>query len=97
MNFTIAQQIRILKSPKKYLIVSQDTKLTFTNDLSIHLKKDIGDFKIYILEELRPNLINLDKHQDQLQDLENKLKDLRRPVDQSNWQNAKFNLSDQTE
>ena len=97
MNFTIAQQIRILKSPKKYLIVSQDTKLTFTNDLSIHLKKDIGDFKIYILEELRPNLINLEKHQDQLQDLENKLKDLRRPVDQSNWQNAKFNLSDQTE
>jgi hypothetical protein len=97
MNFTIAQQIRILKSPKKYLIVSQDTKLTFTNDLSIHLKKDIGDFKIYILEELRPNLINLEKHQDQLQDLENKLKDLRRPVDQSNWQNAKFNLSDPTE
>ena len=97
MNFTIAQQIRILKSPKKYLIVSQDTKLTFTNDLSIHLKKDIGDFKIYILEDLRPNLINLEKHQDQLQDLENKLKDLRRPVDQSNWQNAKFNLSDQTE
>ena len=97
MNFTIAQQIRILKSPKKYLIVSQDTKLTFTNDLSIHLKKDIGDFKIYILEELRPNLINLEKHQDQLQDLENKLKDLRKPVDQSNWQNAKFNLSDQTE
>ena len=97
MNFTIAQQIRILKSPKKYLIVSQDTKLTFTNDLSIHLKKDIGDFKIYILEELRPNLINLEKHQDQLQDLENKLKDLRRPLDQSNWQNAKFNLSDQTE
>jgi hypothetical protein len=97
MNFTIAQQIRILKSPKKYLIVSQDTKLTFTNDLSIHLKKDIGDFKIYILEDLRPNLINLEKHKDQLQDLENKLKDLRRPVDQSNWQNAKFNLSDQTE
>ena len=97
MNFTIAQQIRILKSPKKYLIVSQDTKLTFTNDLSIHLKKDIGDFKIYILEELRPNLINLEKHQDQLQDLENKLKDLRRPLDQSNWQNAKFNLSDPTE
>ena len=97
MNFTIAQQIRILKSPKKYLIVSGENKLTFTNDLSIHLKKDIGDFKIYILKELRPNLINLEKHQDQLQDLENKLKDLRRPLDQSNWQNAKFNLSDQTE
>jgi hypothetical protein len=97
MNFTIAQQIRILKSPKKYLIVSQDTKLTFTNDLSIHLKKDIGDFKIYILEELRPNLINLEKHQDQLKDLEARLKDLRKPVNNSDWQNAKFNLSDQTE
>ena len=97
MNFTIAQQIRILKSPKKYLIVSGENKLTFTNDLSIHLKKDIGDFKIYILEELRPNLINLEKHQDQLKDLEARLKDLRKPIDQSNWQNAKFNLSDQTE
>lgn len=97
MNFTIAQQIRILKSPKKYLIVSGENKLTFTNDLSIHLKKDIGDFKIYILEELRPNLINLEKHQDQLKDLEARLKDLRKPVDKSHWQNAKFNLSDQTE
>ena len=59
--------------------------------------EDIGDFKIYILEELRPNLINLEKHQDQLKDLEARLKDLRKPVDTINWQNAKFNLSDPTE
>lgn len=97
MNFTLQQQIRILKSPKKYLIVSEETKLIFTNDLSIHLRKDIGEFKIYILEDLRPNLIDLKKYDDQLQDLESRLQQLRKPIDGASWQKAKFNLSDQTE
>ena len=54
MNFTANQQIRILKSPKKYLIVTDQNKLIFTNDPSIHLKWDfIHDFKLYILKDLK--------------------------------------------
>lgn len=98
MNFTANQQIRILKSPKKYLIVTDQNKLIFTNDPSIHLKWDfIHDFKLYILKDLKKNMIDFDKYDKQLEDLQNKLKALQNPVNKSDWQNAKFNLSDQTE
>ncbi len=98
MNFTANQQIRILKSPKKYLIVTDQNKLIFTNDPSIHLKWDfIHDFKLYILKDLKKNMIDFDKYDKQLEDLQNKLKALQNPVNNSDWQNAKFNLSDQTE
>lgn len=98
MNFTANQQIRILKSPKKYLIVTDQNKLIFTNDPSIHLRWDfIHDFKLYILKDLKKNMIDFDKYDKQLEDLQNKLKALQNPVNNSDWQNAKFNLSDQTE
>lgn len=98
MNFTANQQIRILKSPKKYLIVTDQNKLIFTNDPSIHLKWDfIHDFRLYILKDLKKNMIDFDKYDKQLEDLQNKLKVLQNPVNNSDWQNAKFNLSDQTE
>ena len=98
MNFTANQQIRILKSPKKYLIVTDQNKLIFTNDPSIHLKWDfIHDFKLYILKDLKKNMIDFDKYDKQLEDLQNKLKALQNPVNNSDWQNAKFNLSDPTE
>ena len=98
MNFTANQQIRILKSPKKYLIVTDQNKLIFTNDPSIHLKWDfIHDFKLYILKDLKKNMIDFDKYDKQLEDLQNKLKAMQNPVNKSDWQNAKFNLSDQTE
>ena len=98
MNFTANQQIRILKSPKKYLIVTDQNKLIFTNDPSIHLRWDfIHDFKLYILKDLKKNMIDFDKYDKQLEDLQNKLKALQNPVNKSDWQNAKFNLSDQTE
>ncbi len=98
MNFTANQQIRILKSPKKYLIVTDQNKLIFTNDPSIHLKWDfIHDFKLYILKDLKKNMIDFDKYDKKLEDLQNKLKALQNPVNNSDWQNAKFNLSDQTE
>jgi hypothetical protein len=98
MNFTANQQIRILKSPKKYLIVTDQNKLIFTNDPSIHLRWDfIHDFKLYILKDLKKNMIDFDKYDKQLEDLQNKLKALQNPVNNSDWQNAKFNLSDPTE
>lgn len=98
MNFTANQQIRILKSPKKYLIVTDQNKLIFTNDPSIHLKWDfIHDFRLYILKDLKKNMIDFDKYDKQLEDLQNKLKVLQNPVNNSDWQNAKFNLSDPTE
>ena len=98
MNFTANQQIRILKSPKKYLIVTDQNKLIFTNDPSIHLKWDfIHDFKLYILRDLKKNMIDFDQYDKQLEDLQNKLKALHNPVNNSDWQNAKFNLSDPTE
>lgn len=98
MNFTATQQIRILKSPKKYLIVTDQDKLIFTNDPSIHLKWDfIQDFKLYILKDLKKNMINFSKYDKQLEDLQNKLKAMNNPVNNSDWQNAKFNLSDPTE
>ena len=98
MNFTANQQIRILKSPKKYLIVTDQNKLIFTNDPSIHLKWDfIQDFKLYILKDLKKNMIDFNKYDKQLEDLQNKLKAMQNPVNNSDWQNAKFNLSDPTE
>ena len=42
-------------------------------------------------------MIDFDKYDKQLEDLQNKLKAMQNPVNKSDWQNAKFNLSDQTE
>ena len=114
MNFTANQQIRILKSPKKYLIVTDQNKLIFTNDPSIHLKWDfIQDFKLCILKDLKKNVIekdyiereikfirstkNFEKYDKKLQELISKLETLNNSVINSDWQNAKFILSDPTE
>lgn len=113
MNFTSDQQNRILRSPKKYLVITDQEKLIFTNDPSIHLKWDfINDFKLYTLKDLKKNVIekdyiereikfirstkNFHKYDKQLQDLQGKLEALNNSVIKSDWQNAKFVLSDPT-
>ena len=42
-------------------------------------------------------MIDYDQYDKQLEDLQNKLKAMHNPVNNSDWQNAKFNLSDPTE
>ena len=94
MNFTLKQQIRILKSPKKYLIYLNHYKLIFTNDLSIHIKKDTEDFQIFLLEDLKKEMLDLDVHSSKIMDLNKKIEVLSDPIQNANWQNAKFILSD---
>ena len=72
----------------------------------------INDFKLYTLKDLKKNVIekdyiereikfirstkNFHKYDKQLQDLQGKLEALNNSVIKSDWQNAKFVLSDPT-